>query len=388
MSSAPASEISNRATIDQPVVLTCVALAAGLAVIMFNAMPAIVGGAAESMSYSNQELGLIPALYLAGHTLSTVLLPFLIQRINWRITGLAGMLILAVGFYLASHLSDLTPLLTVLFCTGVGGGIVYTISMYAMSQSRDPDHAFGMAMLSQVGIGALAIVIFPTVIIPVWGFQGIMFALAAIYVFTAALVFKYPRSSEIREIIQGEETVSWVIPICGLVALACWLGLASTWGFLERVGADAGLDASIVGYLLAASLGVGALGAFTVSVLGERFGRRWPMLIVSTVMIANLLLLMWRVDLLNYGIAVLVFQFGWIVGTVYIQGLVATTDQSGRFSAYIPLAMGIGGAGGPAVAGTISADSFLPLYFFGIGLIVASLILIFAASRSAAQPNA
>lgn len=385
MNSTPARNSSLTPQIDRPIVLTCVALAAGLAVIMFNAMPAIVGGAADSMGYSNEELGLIPALYLAGHTLSTLLLPIVIRHINWRITGLAGMLILATGFYFASLVSDLTALVTVLFCTGMGGGIVYTISMYAMSQSSNPDRAFGMAMLSQVGVGALAIVVFPAVIIPVWGFRGIMFALAATYLIAAILLLKYPRISEAQVSTQSVDTVSRLIPMCALVALACWLGLASTWGFLERVGADAGLDATIVGYLLAASLGVGALGAFTVSIVGERFGRRRPMLIVSIVMVTILLLLMWRVDLINYGIAVLIFQFGWIVGTVYIQGLVATTDQSGRFSAYIPLAMGVGGAGGPAVAGMISTDGYVPLYLFGIVLIVTSLILIFAASRSA--PN-
>ena len=388
MNSAPASKPSNSANIDQPVTLICVAVAAGLAVLMFNAMPAIVGGAAVSMGYSNEKLGLIPSLYFAGHGLSTLLLPFFIRRIDWRITGMAGMVVLAVGFYIASIYGDLTRLLIALFFTGIGGGIVYTISMYAMSQSHDPDRAFGMAMLSQVGLGALGLIVFPRVIIPVWGFQGILVTLAATYVIAAVLLLKYPRTAELRESVDRDETISWVIPVCALVALGCWLGLASTWGFLERVGVTAGLDASSVSFLLAASLGVGALGAFTVSVVGERFGRRLPMLIMSAVMIVNLLLLMWRVDLVTYGVAVLVFQFGWIVGTVYIQGLVATTDQFGRFSAYIPLAMAVGGAGGPAIGGMISTEGFLPLYLFGIGLIVASLILVFAASRNTTTSTA
>ena len=164
--------------VNHPAAVGAAALTAGAAVLAFNMMPFVVGSIADTYGYAAERLGYIATAYMAGYTIMTVALVFWVRRVDWRRTCLWIGILQLGGFALTPSAGTFQSLATLFFITGLCGGLLFGTAMTSLADTRNPDRSFGLGSLSQVGLGAIVAFFLPRLVIPDYGFQGVMWMLA------------------------------------------------------------------------------------------------------------------------------------------------------------------------------------------------------------------
>ena len=130
------------------------------------------------------------------------------------------------------------------------------------------------------------------------------------------------------------------------------LNLGALWTYVERIGVGIGLSSPQTGTILAAALALSVLGALGASCLGDRWGRRAPLLLAFVAQLISLVLLM-RTDSTSYSIGAVLYSLAWAFAVPYLYSFVASLDESGRLIVLAPAAQAVGAALGPAVAASL-----------------------------------
>lgn len=346
-------------TIDSPRSLFATVALGSVAIVVFNALPVILGVASDSLGLLPNELGMLAFVELGAIGLCSVSGLYWIRRVPWRPTVMVASLLLVAGNVLSAVFVDLASLVTVRFLTGLfGEGVIFTITMAAIGDARDPDRAYAYAIVGQVGLGMAALWGFPLLAESI-GYQGVMGAMAALALLGFLLIpwlpagGQKPTSPDTTAQV-ASEAGAFTTTFLGLGGITIWfLGLSGIWAFMERIGADIPVAQTTVGALLAVALGLGALASLLVALVGDRYGRYWPPLAVLVVHAILCLILAGPISAFIYGALVLSFTFVWNIGLPYLLGLIADSDVTGRLVVLIVSAQALGNAAGPLLAGKL-----------------------------------
>jgi predicted MFS family arabinose efflux permease len=357
--------------------IAAAAILTAVGVVFFNAMPLVLGTAAEQLGLGNEQIGLMASAYMAGFTIMTVALVAWVRKVNWRISCAAMAAMQIVGFVLSTQIVSLGPLLAALFLAGLGGGGLFGIATVSLADTRSPDRNIGIATFVQVVVPAVVVLLLPITVIPTWGFQGVMVTLALLPAIAFLLL-----PWVVRESRTVERRVSGEIDHPPMAVLVTALGgalifhsaAAAVWAFYERVGDANDIPAGTVGIVLSVALVAGGAGSLVPVFLHTRTGRFFPIVAAATLQIACLVSLV--VDPAgSYLFAGPLFMFAWTVSIIFQLGGVAAADVSGRYSAAIPAVVGIAAILGPAAGGLLLGEgNFGRLLLSACGLIVLSVL--------------
>ena len=135
-----------------------------------------------------------------------------------------------------------------------------------------------------------------------------------------------------------------------------YTGVFGIWSFLERIGADAGLSPQFAGTVVSGALFAGAVAALVPVWLGDRLGRRGPILLASLMLLIAIAVLGSNVTKLSFAAAALTFNAAWTIAIIFQLGAVAAADTTGRFVTGIPAATALGATLGPALGGITKAQ--------------------------------
>ncbi|MDB2351923.1 MFS transporter [Luminiphilus sp.] len=350
---------TNSVTIDQPLPLIATVIVGAVAIIIFNALPVIMGVASDSLGLTATQMGLLASLELAGIGLTSVSGLFWIRKVPWRRAVLIGMLVLAAGNVLSIFVDGANTLIVVRFFTGLlGEGVVFTVGIAAIGDSRNADRAFAYSIVGQVGLGMIALWSFPYVAASL-GFPGVMGVMAVLALLTLVLLPWLPAGGEKIETSDkaGQSDVAAggiTTPLIGLFGIVIWfVGLSGIWAFVERIGSEIPLEQTTIGMLLSLGLGLGALASLLVALVGDRYGRFWPPLAALVLHAIICFFFAGKLTVVVYGALVLLLTFIWNIGLPYLLGLIADSDASGRLVVLIVSAQAFGNTIGPLVAGQV-----------------------------------
>lgn len=359
-------------------------------VLMFKVLPLIVGAAAESFHFGPSELGLIASSDLAGITLASLLAPFWARRIDWRIGGFVALAIVVVGNLVSAGIGALPLLLAVRVLTGVGEGMASSLALVILSDTRNPDRAFGLAVGAPIFVGLIAFQLMPP-LVERFGYDGVVLSLAALAGAFALLTPLLPargrpvQSSNERP---GPRAAAGLRPVAvGLAAAAVYhVGLGAVWAFIERMGVAAGLASETIGASLGVAVVFGLAGSMIATAVGARFGRSWPLVLAISGQCAALLLLHGSMSATQFTLAACAFQLLWLLSVPYQLAVIASFDTSGR---YFVLALAFQAAGvtlGPVVAGLlIDGQDFAAVRELAAVCLAASLALILPLARRSSR---
>ena len=93
--------------------------------------------------------------------------------------------------------------------------------------------------------------------------------------------------------------------------------------------------------------------AFSVTLIGSRFGYYRPLLFAAGLQITSLFMLLSPVGARFYSLAVILMSIGWAMSLPYFQGILARLDRGGSVVVAGGFATGAGGFLGPAVAAAL-----------------------------------
>ena len=325
-------------------------------------MPLIVGGLVDSYGFSEQQAGAIATAEGIGLVLGLLTAAFWVRSVNWRIALLAGLAVYAALNFGSSLIEGYTGILALRFLSGFVGGGVFAIIVAALGDNREPDRAFGIAQAVQ---GLVMGVLFAgaPVLMAASGINTLFYLMAGLAVVTMVFLPRFPRRGVSN---YGTEFPEKVDPSSGPVPIAMYFGLFGGfvyylavfgfWGFIERMGMQAGLEDSTVGYALGISQLAAIFGALLAAGAAQRFGRFLPLLIALLGQLWVLWVLVGQFSSWSFYVGACAYQGLYVMATSYQLGVIAQLDSKGKFIVVMTALQGLGAALGPSIAAALIND--------------------------------
>ena len=353
-------------------------IVSAMGAIFYNTLPMYLGAAQDYRALSNEQIGLIGTIFFLGYTLSSSSAFFWIRKTDWRIVSYSAIAVAAFGLLVAGGSSSYVGLLAGVFVAGCGFAGIYAVGTTLLSDTSNPARWYGAKITAEAAIGVILLVILPAVILPRWGFIGLSAALIVTLVLLAPSIILLPshgaRGDYAEERVHGSgdsQSVWFALIACAL--FMC--GQTAIWGFVERMGAGAGFNPTLVGTLLAVSLTFAVAGSLLAAWLGNRFGCLKPLIGAHFVFFAGLAALTQAHAFEAYALGACLVMFSVGLGISYSVSTIAELDPDGRFVVLSVPAIGIGVMFGPGIAGFLAkGGSYMPVLTFGFVTLMISLL--------------
>ena len=351
------------------------AYTSAVAVAILSFGPLIVGGYVEFEGMREAQAGYLYSAEMTGYATSSLVVFALLSRLNWRYIVIAGLLTMLVANLATMLVHDYAALMNLRILSGLGAGTLMIMTMVSISLSRDPDRGYGLWTSLQLLIGGMGLFVLPW-LMPWFGLMapfGIVVVLALPIV---ALISAFPEKGTTNG--NGNTpTSSGLLGVTGLCGIfVYYAGQAAVWAYLERMGAVADISPETVGRALSLSLGLALVGALAATWLGNRFGRRVP-IVGSMLCSAVAIILLWEISSPSiFAVAACLFNAGWYFCLPYITAVIAELDTNGRLIIGLAVVYPASIATGPALAASLigpvglSAVLWIGLLSLPIGLTV------------------
>lgn len=341
-------------------------------------MPLTVGGVTEQLGFSLQSAGMIASADASGVLLGTVIALFWISRVPFRSTATVLLALLAAAHWISSHQADWLSLYASRLLAGVFAGSLMSISGTIIGRSPEPDRNLALLTGIQMLCAAIAFRF-----LSAWVAEGSMsvfyLALAGLAVVVSPALYCLPVRNDFDSESHGQTAGESAGTHGGLLLIAVTIpaflfqaGVASTWAFVDRMGAIALLSQPAIGEILAWSMIASTIGSLSAWLLGTRLGRLRPLMFVLVLQLAALWIYAGPAsDKAWYFAASMMFAYAFNAAVGYLFGLAVTARAHSHTPVAFLLMVQLGMATGPALAsalvtaGDLSPALYLSAFMFG-----------------------
>jgi predicted MFS family arabinose efflux permease len=374
---------------DARTVIAAALIVSAIGALFYNVLPLYLGVAQDYRGLDNQQIGLLSSAFFLGYNIITISAFFWIRKVAWTTLVAVATPIAAMSLYAGTLFPGYLPLLAMTVIAGGAFAALYGIGTVILGDTSNPGRWYGVKIAAEAFAGAILLLVLPATAIAKWGFEGTVIGIVIFMAFLSPFLFWIPREGNKGHV--GDETNSSALLahssfIWGtlLATLLLFSGASAMWAFVERIGAQSGYDAEVVGVLLSVTLISAMLGSILAAVVGGRFGNTRPFLAGAVVFLAGLFFLGHPDVFMQYaaGACLLTFAIGFMLPIAVTE--IAELDFDGRYIVLSVPAIGIGAMIGPGIAGVLTqSGNFLPLLTFGAGALILSTILLAVAGAKA-----
>lgn len=346
-------------------------------------LPAAVGVLVDESSLSESQAGWAASINFIGGALVALVMAFQMQKLDLRRVAVWAFLFSALGDGLSAFAADNTTLfMAIRFATGIGTGAAYTVAIAAFARERHVDRGYGIFVTLQFIISGLGLYFLP-VYSSLLGVTGMYLGFAALDLFGATLGHYLPGRLAARP--AAAPVASGLRRLLARAAVFGTLGFAlfeaantAQFTYVERYGFALSFSEHQVGTALLIGSFAGIPGAFSIVLLGSRFGRKGPLALGTALSLAGLTILLNTNQFYWYLSASVMLGFAWAFCLPYIQGLLATLDPHGSAVAAGSATSTIGGAIGPGLAAmVVGGGNYHGVFVFAMMLFIAALLSFF-----------
>jgi predicted MFS family arabinose efflux permease len=345
---------------------------------IFLILPAFVGALADTFGFSEGQLGLLASADLIGMSVAAATGLYWVPRWSWRRVVGGALVVVVLGNLASTLLATFATLISLRVVVGFAGGMIMAIVMSYMARRDDPNRAAAILFICQVSFIVVALASLPPVV-AAYGVDAIFVILAALtsvlFLFISRIPVGAPRL-DIQVLARGVRRLPGIIVLASMALF--FVAQAGLWGFVELMGEDKGISPGEVGAALALSTLISLAGPIYGATVGERFGRKIPLVfsaVVQFIAMAGLI----HVDygFIEFLIILSLYQLGWNLPLSYQFSVMVHTDLTRRLVVLVPSLQGFGIALGPMIMGfgveaydytavPIIAAAFMVLYCFAI----------------------
>ncbi|MCR8923084.1 MFS transporter [Dasania sp. GY-MA-18] len=346
--------------------------------LMVLIQPVIIGASANQFSLNNQQLGYFSAALLLLYSLSSTSALFWVRRYNWQYSAAISLALFIIGCFIGFSSQLYISKLIGFACISLGSGALYSLSLIILSDTANPDRAFGYAVSLQVTGSSLLIFLTPQAI-NLWGFDSIYSLMAILALSGLAVIYWLPCAGRAVADLSPSALGVLANPKALLSVAACFLfffNIGSVWTYIERMGVASNLSTESASTLLAIAAMIAIIGSLAASYLGDRYGRIRPLGLATAGIVLAVYGLSFTISAEFYFMAALLYAAMWNFSMPYQYAAVNQCDPSGKAVALTPAFQTLGGAMGPAAAGLlISNSNFIAVGHLATGGVVLSLCL-------------
>ena len=353
------------------------AIFAGVAALLVvNALPALVTVIASGLDWDDRALGLLSSADVAGITLGSLAGVPLVRRARLRTVVIAAALALVLAD-VGCAASDVRALIVAFrFAGGLASGLILA-ACYAIYSDTHPQRNFAIFSIGQMVSGFIAVTALP-LLAARYGWRSGFIAFALFSALAIPLALPLPARAFVKQAPAqrasdgGGSGVAVWLAVAGVIVFV--IGEGAVWTFMERMGAASGVPARDVNTAVSACTLAGLLGAAVMMFPSNRLGVALP-LIASTVLSTAAVAAMRSPIPAVYIASLCAFNFAWLAFSTVQFAVIAHADRAGTATVAMSAAWYGGFTIGPYVAGELAVRyGFFAVQCLGLGGILLALV--------------
>ena len=344
-------------------------------------LPFTVGTLEEGFNLNKQSVALVVSIELIAMAISAIFFGSQISKLNLRISASIGCLLVVVGYFLCSLTDSIEYLRVIRGVSGIGSGLLISCGHNVLSASNSPERSYAAFILVTSLFGA-SFVWIAGIAAEEGGYSLMFTTFGFIFLLLAPLLFFAKKQSLLIEDLARTATVSAKSPIVVLMTLGLiFFSLPSggMWAFNERIGVEIGLLQSVVGKILSFSLLLGLLAPILVWFIGDRFGRKKPIIICLMLVLSSFIYMLTFMNSISYISGNLIWNFTYTVTVIFVLAAAAHLSPEGKLASWLNATALISQASSPLVFGWIignqSFNNLLPYIIASILLSIFCILL-------------
>ena len=263
---------------------------------------------------------------------------------------------------------------------GLAMGVAHASSVSSIAHYDNFKQGFGIYVGLQFIVSGIGLYIIP-VYADIIGVTGFFFGFAVLDF--VALIFTKYLGSDYNEPVQKNKNNTSLGVMISVPAILAIIGFTvfeaantAQFSYIERFGVISNLTEHQIGIALLVGSLLGIPGAFSIFILGDKFGLVRPLIFGFLLSISALTMLLLSSNYIIYFITSCMLGFSWSFCMPFIESLLAKIDRKGRVVAAGSSISFFGSAFGPGMAaivvsGDIYTNSFiLSICLFSITLLI------------------
>ena len=344
--------------------------------------PFNVGVISEGFSASSQESGLVVSLELFFAAIGALI--FGASNKKGRGLAFVGSMIVISCYYLGSLSTDVLEIYIIKSLAGIGCGMLIASGHSILAASNEPNRVYAAFTVFASCVGA-SLILFSSRWIESGGYE--LFFTNFIYVyFIFSLAFFFARNWSIADgenLDRQEDSKNYVYLLLILAVLFFEAPSSGIWAFMERFGVeDLGMTVSKVGSVIAISLIFSLLGPLFVGLVGNRLGRKIPILVCLFLSSFCIYFIFGVATVDTYYFGNITWNIIFTIMVIFILGASADIDPSGKLGSWLNACMLLSASISPAVFGWILLDQSLSdIYPYLMFFLLAAFVCIFITKK-------
>ncbi len=344
--------------------------------------PFNVGVISEGFSASSQESGLVVSLELFFAAIGALI--FGASNKKGRGLAFVGSMLVISCYYLGSLSTDILEIYIIKSLAGIGCGMLIASGHSILAASNEPNRVYAAFTVFASCVGA-SLILFSSRWIERGGYE--LFFTNFIYVyFIFSLAFFFARNWSIADgenLDRQEDSKNYVYLLLILAVLFFEVPSSGIWAFMERFGVeDLGMTVSKVGSVIAISLIFSLLGPLFVGLVGNRLGRKIPILVCLFLSSFCIYFIFGVATVNTYYFGNITWNIIFTIMVIFILGASADIDPSGKLGSWLNACMLLSASISPAVFGWILLDQSLSdIYPYLMFFLLAAFVCIFITKK-------
>lgn len=353
------------------------AMFAGVAALLVvNALPALVTLIASGLGWDDRALGLLASADVAGITLGSLAGVPLVRRVRLRTVVMWAALALGLADVGCASSDAETLIVAFRLAGGLASGLIIA-ACYAIYSDTHPQRNFAIFSVAQMVSGFIVVTELP-VLASRYGWRSGLFAFALFSALAVPLALPLPsrafmkQAPALRTPGAGASSVAVWLAVIGVITFVT--GEGAVWTFIERIGAASGIPAQVVNTAVSACTLAGLLGAAVMMFPSDRLGAMLPLTASMLLSVAAVAVMRTPVSAV-YIASLCAFNFAWLAfGTVQF-AVIAKADHAGTATVAMSTASYAGFTVGPYVAGNLTMRyGFFAVQCLGIGGVLFAMV--------------
>lgn len=341
----------------------------------FYLLPLWASEFSSGYGFSPVEVGVLLSMDMSAGTVASFLARFWITKLPWR-----PVLFLAIVIATLSNLGCLWAsghfeLIMLRALAGFTMGTMMAFPYAVFASLPDPDREFSIALALQICLGALCLLLIPS--LDNKAMSDVPFLFCAFFCLLPLSLLRHcprfnPALSTLETEVDAEVRIDAFL-ILSLTAVGLFiLALTAIWVFMEQLGGAGGLQSPTVSKILALGLLFSFAGSISPAIAvgflerGRLITTGYLLLLLSICGTGSF------TSTAVFAVSIIIYNFFYSFVMPLQSAWIAESDRSGRNAVLIPVAQGIGVSLGPLLAG------FVNDLWAGIGIVITSLCLLCA----------
>ena len=275
---------------------------------------------------------------------------------------------------------------------GLAMGVAHASSVSSIAHYDNFKQGFGIYVGLQFIVSGIGLYIIP-VYADIIGVTGFFFGFAVLDF--VALIFTKYLGSDYNEPVQKNKNNTSLGVMISVPAIMAIIGFTvfeaantAQFSYIERFGVISNLTEHQIGIALLVGSLLGIPGAFSIFILGDKFGLVRPLIFGFLLSISALTMLLLSSNYIIYFITSCMLGFSWSFCMPFIESLLAKIDRKGRVVAAGSSISFFGSAFGPGMAAiVVSGDIYTNSFILSICLFSITLLIFLILGKQIKEPS-